>query len=254
MSHVNKRNCPVSSKAHFRFYSMTSATLFKNNFSWKKSMSSENRCLHRFTRVGPCGVEMQRKQAICLAVKPRDTDDIQGNDVDLFTFPDFCSKKFSNMLVKFVFARVWASHFRSGNSVWFVPLGIRLKKENPGCRVFTVASVLRTWWNLRLELRTSVWWDTRPVFTFTALVLDTLCWTQYLSICHVYDERVEWDVPAAWCIRTCMTEELPLNMQNTLIYGSLHLSKYSKIGVKPFRCDFLMQIAPPAYSLSPPPI
>lgn len=66
-------------------------------------MSSEN-CLHQFIHVGLYSVEKQRKQAICLAVKLRDTDDIQGNDVDLFTFPDFCSK-FSNMPVKFVFAR-----------------------------------------------------------------------------------------------------------------------------------------------------
>lgn len=56
---------------------------------------------------------MQRKQAICLAVKLRDTDDIQVNDMDLFTFPDFCSK-FSNMPFKFVFARD-LRHFRSGN-------------------------------------------------------------------------------------------------------------------------------------------
>lgn len=49
-------------------------------------------------------MEVQRKQAICLAVKLRDTGDIQGNVVDLLTFPDFRSK-FSNMSAKFAFAR-----------------------------------------------------------------------------------------------------------------------------------------------------
>lgn len=111
-------------------------------------------------------------------------------------FQIFSQKSFKHAGEVCIRTRFRASHFRSENSVWFYPAGNQAK-EKPGCRVFTVASVLHPWWNLRLDLRTSVWWDTRPVFTFTALVPVALCWTQYLSICHIHDECVEWDGPAA---------------------------------------------------------
>lgn len=56
-------------------------------------------------------------------------------------FPDFCSKIFKHAGEVCILTRFGASHFRSGNSLWFVPLGIRLKKTlDAGCLPWHLSS------------------------------------------------------------------------------------------------------------------